>query len=50
MGEPRPGPLGRVQAPAQAPLQRTGTSLGGLVAMGAGVGLAFGIMGKLMGG
>jgi len=49
VGEPRPGPLGRVQQPPEAPQRAgAGATLGGLVALGAGVGLVFGVLGKLM--
>lgn len=57
VGEPRPTAAGRVQPQhlqqppplAQQP-EGAGLGLGRLVAMGAGVGLAFGLMGKLLGG
>ena len=47
LGEPKPGPQGRVQ-PREAPMAiSTGTSLLGLVGMGAGVGLVFAILGRI---
>ncbi|BDA44540.1 hypothetical protein COCOBI_06-0160 [Coccomyxa sp. Obi] len=46
LGEPKPGPQGRMQYPPQT-INR-GTSLLGLVGVGAGVGLVFAILGRLM--
>lgn len=46
LGEPKPGPQGRVQYPQQT-INR-GTSLLGLVGVGAGIGLVFAILGRLM--
>lgn len=47
VGEPKPGPEGRVQQ-WQAPVTvNSGTSLLGLVGMGAGVGLVFAILGRI---
>ena len=47
LGEPRPGPEGRLQRP-QAPVAiNQGTSLLGLVGMGAGVGLVFALLGRI---
>ena len=48
LGEPRPGPEGR--RPMQQPGGiRAGTSLLGLVGVGAGVGLSFALIGRLLG-
>lgn len=46
LGEPKPGPQGRVQYRPQAINQ--GTSLLGLVGVGAGVGLVFAILGRIL--
>ena len=49
IGEPRPGPLGRVQNRV-VPVQNAGagSSLLGLVAAGAGVGLVFSVLGRVL--
>ena len=48
LGEPRPGPEGR--RPMQQPGGiRAGTSLLGLVGVGAGVGLSFALIGRMLG-
>ena len=49
IGEPRPGSAGRIQPAGPSFGMGSTTSYAGLVAMGAGVGLVFGILGKLMG-
>jgi len=49
IGEPKPGPAGRVQQPSMGFGVSSTTSFTGLIAMGAGVGLVFGLMGKLLG-
>ena len=49
IGEPRPGPAGRVRLVGPSFGMGSTTSYVGLVAMGAGVGLVFGILGKLIG-
>lgn len=49
IGEPRPGPNGRIQQAGPSFGRGSTTSYAGLVAMGAGVGLVFGILGKLLG-
>ena len=48
LGEPKPGPEGR--RPVQQVVVGRGTSLLGLVGVGAGVGLAFALIGRLLGG
>lgn len=48
VGEPKPGPLGRVQnrvVPMQA--AGAGSSLMGMVAAGAGIGLVFSVIGRM---
>ncbi len=48
IGEPKPGPVGRVQSrvvPVQA--AGTGSSLLGMVAAGAGIGLVFSVIGRI---
>ena len=48
VGEPKPGPLGRVQnrvMPVQA--SGAGSSLLGMVAAGAGIGLVFSVIGRI---
>lgn len=49
LGEPKPGPLGRVQNRV-VPMQSgsAGSSLLGMVAAGAGIGLVFGVIGRLL--
>ena len=47
LGEPRPGPEGRVAQQNALPRMNQGTSLLGLVGMGAGVGLVFAILGRI---
>lgn len=49
LGEPKPGPLGRVQnrvVPAQS--AGAGSSLLGMVAAGAGIGLVFSVIGRIL--
>ncbi|CAL5228077.1 g11145 [Coccomyxa viridis] len=48
LGEPKPGPEGR--GPVQQVAVGRGTSLLGLVGVGAGVGLTFALIGRLLGG
>ncbi|GAB4817895.1 hypothetical protein N2152v2_004941 [Parachlorella kessleri] len=45
LGEPRPGPGGRVQQPR---IVQQRTSLAGLVAAGAGIGLVFALLGRVL--
>lgn len=48
LGEPRPGPTGRVQnrvVPVQA--AGAGSTLVGMVAAGAGIGLVFSLIGRI---
>ena len=49
LGEPRPGALGRQasQSPLQARPGSLGQSVVSLLAMGAGVGIVFGILGRI---
>jgi hypothetical protein len=47
VGEPKPGPEGRVQQWQAHVAVNSGTSLLGLVGMGAGVGLVFAILGRI---
>ena len=48
LGEPKPGPEGR--QPVQQVAMGRGTSLLGLVGVGAGIGLTFAIIGRVLGG
>lgn len=48
LGEPKPGPEGRRLMQQQAVVGRS-TSLLGLVGVGAGIGLTFAIIGRLLG-
>ena len=47
VGEAKPGPLGRIQNRV-VPVQSAGSSLMGLVAAGAGVGLVFAVLGGVL--
>jgi len=49
LGEPKPGPEGRQLVQRQVAVGR-GTSLLGLVGVGAGIGLTFALIGRLLGG
>ena len=49
LGEPKPGPLGRIQNKVM-PVQSAGagSSLLGMVAAGAGIGLVFSVIGRIL--
>lgn len=48
LGEPKPGPLGRVQTRVVPVPGSAGSSLMGLVAAGAGIGLVFSLLGRIL--
>lgn len=47
LGEPKPGALGRMQNRV-VPVQSAGSSLVGLVAAGAGIGVVFSLLGRVL--
>lgn len=48
VGEPKPGPLGRVAFPPRGQPVTLGKAMVSMAAMGLGMGLMFGLIGKLM--